>query len=120
MPVGTLGAVKGVTPQALAEAGASIFLANLYHLSLRPGIDVVERLGGLHRFAGWERPILTDSGGFQVWSLGGLHAIDEDGVTFKSHLDGSLAASPRRASSPCRSGWGSTSPWCSTSARPGR
>jgi queuine tRNA-ribosyltransferase len=91
MPVGTLGAVKGVTPQALEEAGASILLANLYHLSLRPGIDVVERLGGLHRFAGWERPILTDSGGFQVWSLGGLRAIDEDGVTFKSHLDGSPA-----------------------------
>jgi queuine tRNA-ribosyltransferase len=89
MPVGTLGAVKGVTPQELEAAGASILLSNLYHLSLRPGIDVIERLGGLHRFAGWERPILTDSGGFQVWSLGGLRAIDEDGVTFKSHLDGS-------------------------------
>ncbi len=89
MPVGTLGAVKGVTPQELEAAGASILLANLYHLSLRPGIDVIETLGGLHRFAGWERPILTDSGGFQVWSLGGLRAIDEDGVTFKSHLDGS-------------------------------
>jgi queuine tRNA-ribosyltransferase len=89
MPVGTLGAVKGVTPQALAEAGAEIFLANLYHLSLRPGIDVVEALGGLHRFTGWERPILTDSGGFQVWSLGGLRQVDAGGVTFKSHLDGS-------------------------------
>jgi len=89
MPVGTLGAVKGVTPQALAEAGAEIFLANLYHLSLRPGIDVVEALGGLHRFTGWDGPILTDSGGFQVWSLGGLRAVDADGVTFKSHLDGS-------------------------------
>jgi len=91
MPVGTLGAVKGVTPQELEAAGASILLSNLYHLSLRPGIDVVETLGGLHRFAGWERPILTDSGGFQVWSLGGLRAIDDDGVTFKSHLDGSPA-----------------------------
>jgi queuine tRNA-ribosyltransferase len=91
MPVGTLGAVKGVTPQELEAAGASILLANLYHLSLRPGIDAIERLGGLHRFAGWERPLLTDSGGFQVWSLGGLRAIDEDGVTFKSHLDGAPA-----------------------------
>jgi len=89
LPVGTLGAVKGVTPQALAEAGAEIFLANLYHLALRPGIEVVEGLGGIHRFTGWDRPILTDSGGFQVWSLGGLRAVDAGGVTFKSHLDGS-------------------------------
>ncbi|HEY8021221.1 MAG TPA: tRNA guanosine(34) transglycosylase Tgt [Thermoanaerobaculia bacterium] len=89
MPVGTLGAVKGVTPQALAEAGAEIFLANLYHLALRPGVDVVAGLGGIHRFTGWEGPILTDSGGFQVWSLGGLRAVDADGVTFRSHLDGS-------------------------------
>ena len=83
------GGQGAATPQELEAAGASILLANLYHLSLRPGIDVIEKLGGLHRFAGWERPILTDSGGFQVWSLGGLRAIDEDGVTFKSHLDGS-------------------------------
>jgi len=89
MPVGTLGAVKGVPPQALGEAGAEIFLANLYHLSLRPGIDVVEAVGGIHRFTGWDKPILTDSGGFQVWSLGGLRSVDPDGVTFKSHLDGS-------------------------------
>jgi queuine tRNA-ribosyltransferase len=89
MPVGTLGAVKGVTPQELEAAGASILLSNLYHLALRPGIDTVERLGGLHAFAGWRRPILTDSGGFQVWSLGGLRTVDVDGVTFRSHLDGS-------------------------------
>ena len=89
MPVGTLGAVKGVTPQELEAAGASILLSNLYHLALRPGIDTVERLGGLHAFAGWRRPILTDSGGFQVWSLGGLRTVDADGVTFRSHLDGS-------------------------------
>jgi len=89
MPVGTLGAVKGVTPQELEAAGASILLANLYHLALRPGIDVVERLGGLHAFTGWPGPILTDSGGFQVWSLGGLRTVDADGVTFRSHLDGS-------------------------------
>jgi queuine tRNA-ribosyltransferase len=89
MPVGTLGAVKGVTPQELEGAGASILLSNLYHLALRPGIDAVERLGGLHAFSGWRRPILTDSGGFQVWSLGGLRTVDADGVTFRSHLDGS-------------------------------
>ena len=89
MPVGTLGAVKGMTPQELEAAGASIMLANLYHLALRPGIDVVETLGGIHRFTGWHGPILTDSGGFQVWSLGGLRTVDAGGVTFRSHLDGS-------------------------------
>ena len=89
MPVGTLGAVKGVTPQELSAAGASILLANLYHLALRPGIDTIERLGGLHRFTGWTGPLLTDSGGFQVWSLGHLRTVDDDGVTFRSHLDGS-------------------------------
>ena len=89
MPVGTLGAVKGVTPQELEAAGASIMLSNLYHLALRPGIDIVERLGGLHAFTGWRGPILTDSGGFQVWSLGGLRTVDAGGVTFRSHLDGS-------------------------------
>jgi queuine tRNA-ribosyltransferase len=89
MPVGTLGAVKGVTPQELEAAGASIMLANLYHLALRPGIDTVEKLGGIHEFTGWRGPILTDSGGFQVWSLGGLRTVDAGGVTFRSHLDGS-------------------------------
>lgn len=89
MPVGTLGAVKGMTPQELEAAGASIMLANLYHLALRPGIDIVETLGGIHRFTGWNGPILTDSGGFQVWSLGGLRTVDAGGVTFRSHLDGS-------------------------------
>ncbi|HEX6900588.1 MAG TPA: tRNA guanosine(34) transglycosylase Tgt [Thermoanaerobaculia bacterium] len=89
MPVGTLGAVKGVTPQELEAAGASIMLSNLYHLALRPGIDAVEKLGGIHEFTGWRGPILTDSGGFQVWSLGGLRTVDAGGVTFRSHLDGS-------------------------------
>jgi queuine tRNA-ribosyltransferase len=89
MPVGTLGAVKGVTPDELEDAGASVMLANLYHLALRPGVDTVERLGGIHAFTGWRRPILTDSGGFQVWSLGGLRTVDAGGVTFRSHLDGS-------------------------------
>ena len=90
MPVGTLGAVKGLTTRELEEAGASVMLANLYHLSLRPGIDIIEQLGGLHNFTGWQRPILTDSGGFQVWSLAKLRKIDAGGVSFRSHLDGSL------------------------------
>ncbi|MEO1366300.1 MAG: tRNA guanosine(34) transglycosylase Tgt [Acidobacteriota bacterium] len=91
MPVGTLGAVKGLTVQELEDAGASVMLANLYHLTLRPGIDVIEGLGGIHAFTGWNRPILTDSGGYQVWSLSPLRKIDRGGVTFKSHLDGSTA-----------------------------
>ncbi len=90
MPVATLGAVKGITAQELEAAGAQVMLANLYHLTLRPGIEVISDLGGIHRFTGWQRPILTDSGGFQVFSLAPLRQIDADGVTFKSHLDGSL------------------------------
>jgi queuine tRNA-ribosyltransferase len=89
MPVGTQATVKGLTPAELAGLGAGIVLANAYHLHLRPGAEVVRRLGGLHAFMGWEGPILTDSGGFQVFSLAKLAAIDEDGVTFRSHLDGS-------------------------------
>jgi queuine tRNA-ribosyltransferase len=88
MPVGTLGGVKGVLPQDLAAAGAAIMLANLYHLVLRPGIAEVAALGGLHRFTGWPGPLATDSGGFQVWSLGHLRQVDDEGVTFRSHLDG--------------------------------
>jgi len=91
MPVGTLGAVKGVPPAQLRELGAEILLCNLYHLALRPGVDLIETLGGLHAFNGWDGPILTDSGGFQVWSLGHLRKVDADGVTFRSHLDGSPA-----------------------------
>lgn len=91
MPVGTLGAVKGVTPQELEGAGASVMLANLYHLTLRPGIDAIAELGGLHAFTGWRRPLLTDSGGFQVWSLADRRLVDADGVTFRSHLDGASA-----------------------------
>ena len=89
MPVGTLGAVKGVTPQELSAAGASVMLSNLYHLALRPGVDVVEKLGGIHAFTGWNGPVLTDSGGFQVFSLEGLRKVDDGGVSFRSHLDGS-------------------------------
>ncbi|MEZ5332650.1 MAG: tRNA guanosine(34) transglycosylase Tgt [Thermoanaerobaculia bacterium] len=88
MPVGTLGAVKGVPPEALERLGASILLCNLYHLAVRPGIDAVERLGGLHQFTAWPRPILTDSGGFQVFSLARLAAVDDDGVSFRNHVDG--------------------------------
>ncbi|HEY8799028.1 MAG TPA: tRNA guanosine(34) transglycosylase Tgt [Candidatus Limnocylindrales bacterium] len=89
MPVGTNATVKALHPDDIAEVGASIILANTYHLYLRPGHERIARLGGLHRFMAWDRPILTDSGGFQVVSLGDLRVVDEDGVTFRSHLDGS-------------------------------
>jgi queuine tRNA-ribosyltransferase len=88
MPVGTTGAVKGITPRQLQETGAGIILANTYHLLLRPGVDVVEKLGGLHKFMAWDRPILTDSGGYQVFSLSPLAKINDDGVEFASHIDG--------------------------------
>ena len=89
MPVGTAGAVKAVTPRDLEAAGAGIVLANTYHLHLRPGDELVARRGGLHRFMGWSGPILTDSGGYQVFSLAARRVIDEHGVRFRSHLDGS-------------------------------
>ena len=89
MPVGTRGAVRGVTQRALEEAGAQIVLANTYHLYLRPGDDLVAERGGLHRFIGWSGPILTDSGGYQVFSLGPLVTITEAGARFQSHIDGS-------------------------------
>lgn len=88
MPVGTAGTVKGVTPDHLAATGAQIVLSNTYHLALRPTADVVCNLGGLHRFMNWKGPILTDSGGFQVYSLAKIRRIDEDGVDFQSHVDG--------------------------------
>ncbi|GAC1321491.1 MAG: tRNA guanosine(34) transglycosylase Tgt [Chloroflexota bacterium] len=88
MPVGTLGTVKAVTPDDVRSTGARIVLSNAYHLMLQPGVDVVERLGGLHAFMRWDGPMLTDSGGFQVFSLGGLREITDAGVTFASHLDG--------------------------------
>lgn len=89
MPVGTQATVKGVYPRDLKEAGASIILSNTYHLYLRPGDELVSRAGGLHKFMNWEGPILTDSGGFQVFSLGKLNKITDDGVYFNSHIDGS-------------------------------
>ncbi|MBO6827706.1 MAG: tRNA guanosine(34) transglycosylase Tgt [Sneathiella sp.] len=88
MPVGTVATVKGMTPEAVRQTGADILLGNTYHLMLRPGSERVRKLGGLHKFMNWERPILTDSGGFQVMSLNELRKLDENGVTFKSHIDG--------------------------------
>src|SRR3977135_134097 len=90
MPVGTQGTIKGVLPDHVAATGAQIILANTYHLMLRPGEKIVAELGDLHRFMGWPGPILTDSGGFQVFSLAELNRIDDNGVTFKSHIDGSV------------------------------
>ncbi len=89
MPIGTYGAVKTLSPEELMTAGASIILSNTYHLYLRPGMETIRQAGGLHRFMAWERPILTDSGGFQVFSLAKLRKISDDGVVFKSSLDGS-------------------------------
>jgi queuine tRNA-ribosyltransferase len=98
MPVGTQATVKAVTPENLVELGAEIILANTYHLFLRPGHGLIRELGGLHRFMNWDRPILTDSGGFQIFSLRELAKISEDGAAFKSHLDGSsLLLSPEDA-----------------------
>ena len=92
MPVGTAGAVKAMTAEAVRATGAKLVLANTYHLMLRPGADRIAALGGLHPFMDWPGPILTDSGGFQVMSLADLREIDEDGVTFRSHIDGRWAA----------------------------
>ena len=89
MPVGTAATVKAMLPESVRATGADILLGNTYHLMLRPTAERIDRLGGLHRFMNWDRPILTDSGGFQVMSLGALRKLDEDGVTFKSHIDGS-------------------------------
>ncbi|MBQ8661802.1 MAG: tRNA guanosine(34) transglycosylase Tgt [Alphaproteobacteria bacterium] len=88
MPVGTCGTVKAMMPESVASTGAEILLGNTYHLMLRPGADLVEKMGGLHKFMNWDKPILTDSGGFQVMSLSGLRKLNEDGVWFSSHVDG--------------------------------
>ena len=98
MPVGTAGTVKAMLPESVAATGADILLGNTYHLMLRPGAERIARLGGLHRFMNWDRPILTDSGGFQVMSLAGLRKLTERGVTFRSHIDGSRhELTPERA-----------------------
>jgi len=98
MPVGTQGSVRALSPHDLRAVGAQIVLANTYHLHVRPGEDVVAALGGLHRFMSWDRPLLTDSGGFQVFSLEGFRRVDDDGVEFQSHIDGSRRRlTPERA-----------------------
>lgn len=98
MPVGTYGSVKAMLPRDIEEIGAEIILGNTFHLMLRPGSDVVKAMGGLHEFTAWQRPILTDSGGFQVFSLGDLRKITEEGVTFKSPIDGGpVSLSPESA-----------------------
>ncbi len=98
MPVGTQGTVRALSPNDLRAAGASLVLANTYHLHVRPGEQVIEKLGGLHRFMAWDRPLLTDSGGFQVFSLEGSRRVSEDGVEFQSHVDGSRRTlTPERA-----------------------
>jgi queuine tRNA-ribosyltransferase len=89
MPVATQATVKTLTPEEVATLGANIVLSNAYHLYLRPGVEMVRRLGGLHRFMGWSRPILTDSGGFQAFSMGSLKQVDDHGIRFRSHIDGS-------------------------------
>lgn len=89
MPVGTRATVKAMTPEELKDLGAQIILGNTYHLYLKPGHELIEEAGGLHKFMNWDRPILTDSGGFQVFSLGDLRKITEEGVEFRSHIDGS-------------------------------
>jgi len=98
MPVGTQGTVRALSPGDLEAVGATLVLANAYHLHVRPGEEVVAKLGGLHRFMAWERPLLTDSGGFQVFSLAGYREVDEDGVEFQSHVDGARRRlTPERA-----------------------
>ncbi len=98
MPVGTCGTVKAMLPESVAAAGAEILLGNTYHLMLRPGEDLVAKMGGLHKFMNWDKPILTDSGGFQVMSLSGIRKLTEEGVTFKSHVDGKkFFLSPERS-----------------------
>jgi queuine tRNA-ribosyltransferase len=98
MPVGTQGTVKGLTPAQLRDAGVNILLGNTYHLTLRPGDALIAEMGGLHRFMGWEGPILTDSGGYQVFSLAGMRKISDQGVVFRSHIDGNqLELTPKKA-----------------------
>src|SRR5579875_2860350 len=98
MPVGTQATVKGLTPDQLRDAGTQVLLGNTYHLALRPGDDVIAELGGLHRFMGWDRPILTDSGGFQIYSLAPTRKIDDRAAVFRSHIDGTLVdLTPERA-----------------------
>ncbi len=118
MPVGTAATVKAMTADAVRESGAEIILANTYHLMLRPGAETVAGLGGLHRFTDWPGPILTDSGGFQIMSLSQLRQLSEDGVSFRSHIDGARHdLSPERAVE-IQHLLDATSPWCWTNVPP--
>ena len=110
MPVGTYGTVKAMTPEELEGIGAQIVLGNTFHLMLRPGAETVAELGGLHRFMHWSRPILTDSGGFQVFSLAKLRKIDEQGVRFRSPIDGSEVHLTQKCRWTCNAPWVPTSP----------
>ena len=112
MPVGTLGTVKGMTPEEVREIGAEIILGNTYHLHLRPGDELVQKMGGLHRFMNWQGPILTDSGGFQVFSLAKLLKLDEEGVVIRSHLDGSKIKLTPEISIQIQQNLGSTTRMC--------
>lgn len=105
MPVGTQATVKAVTPEDLSQLGAQIILGNTYHLFIRPGHELVRRFGGLHNFMNWQGPILTDSGGFQIFSLQDLAKITEEGAAFRSHLDGKSSSSVRKMLSMCRRRW---------------
>ena len=98
MPVGTQGTIKGVYPDDILETGAQIILGNTYHLLLRPGMDIIKQFNGLHKFMNWEKPILTDSGGYQIMSLSKLNKIDKKiGAIFKSHIDGKNYFKPRKS-----------------------
>ncbi len=98
MPVGTRGSIRGLTPEQIKSTGSQIILANAYHLMLRPGPELVAELGGLHKFMGWDGPILTDSGGYQAFSMADINSVDDEGVTFRSIVDGSTVhLGPERA-----------------------
>ena len=118
MPVGTQATVKATTPAQLREIGCQVLLANTYHLHLRPGSDLIRGLGGLHRFMSWDGPILTDSGGFQVFSLAKLRKITPQGIHFRSHLSGEkIFWDPPNRSTSSKT-WAPTSPWFSMNAPP--
>ncbi|MFI9661029.1 Queuine tRNA-ribosyltransferase [Pseudomonas aeruginosa] len=109
MPVGTYGTVKGMLPRDIEDIGAQIILGNTFHLWLRPGTEVIQRHGDLHDFMQWKGPILTDSGGFQVFSLGAMRKIKEEGVTFASPVDGAKVFMGRRSPWRCNAPWARTS-----------